>query len=74
MEGPAAAEKIRALGCDAFIVGITGNLYDDSVSYFTACGANKVLPKPLHMPDLKSLWIEYGVANTSTTSSSSSSG
>jgi CheY-like chemotaxis protein len=64
MNGPAATQKIRALGCDSFIVGITGNLFQEDVSFFKASGANKVLPKPLKMRDLEDLWIEYGVGGT----------
>lgn len=61
MNGPTAAVEIRAMGGDAFIVGITGNILPDDVSYFKACGANAVLPKPFQMSDLEGLWVEYGV-------------
>jgi CheY-like chemotaxis protein len=62
MNGPTAAQKIRALGCDSlFIVGITGNLFPEDISFFKASGANKVLPKPLKMRDLEDLWEENGV-------------
>lgn len=61
MTGPAAARKIRDLGCDSFIVGITGNVFSDDISYFLECGANKVLPKPLNVNDLMDVWKEYGI-------------
>jgi CheY-like chemotaxis protein len=61
MNGPTAAHNIRALGCDSFIVGITGNLFPEDISFFKANGANKVLPKPLTMRDLKDLWVQFGV-------------
>ena len=60
-EGPAAAKEIRTLGCDSFIVGITGNILPEDVALFKACGANVVCPKPLHMEALEELWVEYGV-------------
>jgi CheY-like chemotaxis protein len=61
MNGPTAATFIRALDCNSFIVGITGNLFPEDVSLFKARGANKVLPKPLNMCDLEDLWVKYGV-------------
>jgi CheY-like chemotaxis protein len=64
MNGPTAAKEIRGLGCDSFIVGITGNLLPADISYFKSCGANSVLPKPLDFGDLQDLWMEYGVATS----------
>jgi CheY-like chemotaxis protein len=62
MNGPTASKEIRALGCDSFIVGVTGNLLPEDISFFNACGANCVLPKPLDLVDLEDLWMEHGVA------------
>ena len=61
MNGPTAAKEMRRMGCDAFIVGITGNVLPDDVDYFISCGANEVLPKPFNITDLEGLWVEYGV-------------
>ena len=61
MDGPTAAKHIRALGCDSFIVGITGNLFPEDVSHFKSCGANLVLPKPLDMAVLMDAFIEHRV-------------
>ncbi|CAB9508843.1 sensor kinase/phosphatase LuxQ [Seminavis robusta] len=61
MDGPTAASEIRKLGCDSFIVGITGNVLPEDVMAFKAKGANAVLPKPFEMPALESLWMEYGI-------------
>ena len=61
MDGPTAARTIRQLGCSAFIVGVTGNIMPEDVLHFKNHGANAVLPKPIKIPDLKELWIEYGV-------------
>eukprot|EP00977_Amphora_coffeiformis_P024285 scaffold15349_cov89-Amphora_coffeaeformis.AAC.1 len=62
--GPTAAQAIRAMGCDSFIVGITGNLFPEDVSYFKESGANRVLGKPLAQKDLFDLWAEYGVGRS----------
>jgi len=64
MNGPASSKGIRELGCDSFIVGVTGNVLEDDVTFFKSCGANAVLAKPLDFTELENLWIEYGVANT----------
>jgi len=61
MNGPAAARKVREMGCDVFIVGVTGNLLAEDVKHFRDCGANAVLPKPFPMVELESLWIEEGI-------------
>jgi len=63
MNGPEAAKRIRALGSDVFIVGITGNLLPEDVRYFRLCGANAVLPKPLKIDDLEVLLVEHAVAS-----------
>lgn len=66
MSGPAAAREVRSLGCDVFIVGVTGNLLPEDVSHFLSCGANAVLPKPFTISHLEDLWMEYSVVPTST--------
>ena len=60
MKGPDAAAAVRKLGCDAVIVGITGNTLPEDVQYFKANGANAVLPKPLDIKDLEDVWA-FGV-------------
>ena len=61
MDGPTAARKIRELGCDAFIVGITGNVLPEDVTYFQNSGANCVMPKPINMESLEGIWDEFGI-------------
>ena len=61
MNGPTAAKKMRELGCDTFIVGITGNVLPEDVEHFRSQGANEVLPKPFNISDLEELLMEYGV-------------
>ncbi|KAL3940762.1 MAG: hypothetical protein SGARI_000848 [Bacillariaceae sp.] len=63
MDGPTAAQEIRKLGCDSFIVGVTGNVMQEDVKTFKDAGANAVLPKPLKMEDLEALWYEYDIKN-----------
>ncbi|KAL7546279.1 hypothetical protein ACHAWF_009622 [Thalassiosira exigua] len=61
MNGPTASSLIRQLGCDAFIVGITGNVLSDDVQYFKSKGANAILPKPVRLSDLEDLFVEYQI-------------
>jgi CheY-like chemotaxis protein len=61
MDGPTASRKIREMGCDAFLVGVTGNVMPEDINFFKAAGANSVLAKPVKLPDLEALWVEYGV-------------
>lgn len=61
LNGPLATKKIREMGSDAFIVGITGALFSEQINHFVECGANRVLPKPLNMSALMDTWMEHGV-------------
>jgi len=63
MDGPTATQKIRSIGCDSFIVGITGNVLPQDVEHFKMCGADGVLGKPFQVEELESMWIEYGVTS-----------
>jgi CheY-like chemotaxis protein len=58
LNGPTAAKQMRRLGCDAMIVGVTGNLMREDVEYFKENGADEVLPKPFKMKDLVRFWDE----------------
>ena len=60
LNGPNACEQIRDMGCDVYIVGITGNTLDDDVQHFKSKGANAVLPKPVKLEVLEDLFVEYG--------------
>ena len=59
MNGPEATKRIRQNGCNALIVGVTGNMFPEDTRTFLASGANDVLPKPFKMDALNSLWEEY---------------
>ena len=58
MNGPTATGLIRELGCDVFIIGVTGNVLADDVQYFRIKGANAILPKPVDMSALDELFVE----------------
>jgi signal transduction histidine kinase/CheY-like chemotaxis protein len=60
-DGPTAAQKVRALGIGVYMVGITGNVLPEDVNHFKQCGVNEVMAKPVKLPDLESLWMEYGI-------------
>lgn len=64
MDGPTACKHIRDMGCDSFIVGLTGNVMPEDIEHFKSCGANGVLPKPLKMHLLEEMWVEYGVVGS----------
>mmetsp|Transcript_23050 Transcript_23050/g.37644 ORF Transcript_23050/g.37644 Transcript_23050/m.37644 type:complete len:322 (+) Transcript_23050:148-1113(+) len=61
LNGPNACQQIRDMGCDVFIVGVTGNTLDDDVQYFKSKGANVVLLKPVNLVALENLFVEYGL-------------
>lgn len=58
MNGPEAVKQIRKSGSDVFVIGLTGNIMADDVSYFHACGANAVFPKPFRVRELETLLAE----------------
>ena len=47
--GPDATKRLRGMGCNAFVVGVTGNVLADDVAYFKSMGADAVLPKPVNV-------------------------
>mmetsp|Transcript_3851 Transcript_3851/g.8809 ORF Transcript_3851/g.8809 Transcript_3851/m.8809 type:complete len:358 (+) Transcript_3851:1824-2897(+) len=66
MDGPTAVKAMRDLGCDSFIVGITGNVLPEDIELFKSKGANAVLPKPFRIAELEQLQVEHSiVARTS---------
>jgi signal transduction histidine kinase/CheY-like chemotaxis protein len=66
MNGPTTATELRAMGCDVFIVGVTGNMLAEDIAYFRSCGANAVLGKPIKIAGLDEIWSEYGITGQST--------
>jgi two-component system, sensor histidine kinase len=61
MDGPTAVMEMRAIGCDSFIVGVTGNVLPDDVALFKSKGANAVLAKPFRIAELEQLQVEHSI-------------
>jgi len=59
MDGPTATKRIRELGCNCFIVGVTGNLLPQDIDHFRAHGANAVLAKPLNVEVFESMMAGF---------------
>jgi len=49
MDGPTAANHIRALGYAGIMVAVTGNTLPEDVSHFKSQGVDEVLFKPLNI-------------------------
>jgi CheY-like chemotaxis protein len=65
MNGPTMAKELRAMGCNILIVGVTGNMLAEDVTYFRSCGADAVLGKPINIASLFEIWSEYGITGQS---------
>ena len=61
LKGPEATKKIRGMGSDSCVIGITGNVLAEDVNHFLSCGANHVLPKPVNFKKVEDLFVEHGV-------------
>ena len=57
MDGPTATQRIRALGYEGKVFGVTGNALQSDIDVFVRAGANAVLPKPLDMDRFRSLLL-----------------
>lgn len=68
LNGPDASKKIRSLGCDSYIIGVTGNVMAEDVGHFIACGANTICHKPVDIRKIEDLWVEHGLIDHVTTS------
>jgi CheY-like chemotaxis protein len=55
MNGPSATARLRELGCECLIVGVTGNVLSHDVAFFKEHGADAVLPKPLVLEHFEEL-------------------
>ena len=61
MNGIEATEKIRKLGYENPIIGVTGNVMDDDVEKFKKKGVDEVLGKPVKNDDLRELLARYKI-------------
>ena len=55
MDGPTAIHRIRELGYQGQIIGLTGNVLGSEIETMRQAGANKVLSKPVQLSDIESL-------------------
>ena len=55
MDGPTAVERLRALGYDGLIIGLTGNGMEEDLQYFRNKGVDFVIIKPMKIQDLVSI-------------------
>ncbi|KAJ1407515.1 histidine kinase-like ATPase, partial [Ochromonadaceae sp. CCMP2298] len=49
MNGPTSTKNLREMGCDSYIVGVTGNVMQEDMDVFHEHGADAVLAKPLRI-------------------------
>ena len=59
LDGPGATEKLRELGCNCFIAGVTGNVLPADIALFQQAGANSVLAKPLNIETFESVFKSH---------------
>lgn len=58
MDGPTASSKMRSLGYDGVIIGVTGNSLQSDMNNFVSHGADRVMTKPLDLTALESVLEE----------------
>ena len=60
LNGPNATKMIRDKGCcRIMIIGVTGNVLTEDVSYFIEMGANHVLAKPVNLFAIEQCWEKF---------------
>ena len=57
-DGVEATSRLREMGVDVPIVGLTGNALDSETAEFAAAGAEFVLTKPVNSEDLKQALVK----------------
>lgn len=72
LDGPGATKKLRELGCQALIIGVTGNVLPADIDHFKSHGANTVLGKPLSLEAFESHLRAFKAARKVTASERSS--
>merc|ERR1712130_444421 len=56
LRGPEASQKLRDMGFNGIILGITGNVLKEDVDFFKEHGADEVLPKPVSIDAMQNAW------------------
>jgi signal transduction histidine kinase/CheY-like chemotaxis protein len=64
--GPEATKKIRRMGYKGLVIGVTGNVLDEDIEFFMQRGADDVMPKPVSLKGLKSVWSKLAAASEGT--------
>ena len=59
MKGPTATGHLRNMGCTVPIIGVTGNLLPNDITFFIAQGANEVFGKPLNLARFEEFMREH---------------
>jgi CheY-like chemotaxis protein len=59
MNGPTAAKRIREMGYEGVIFGVTGNALPEDIQTFRSHGADQVLMKPVKVKVLEAAIKEY---------------
>lgn len=59
LNGPDATRKIRELGFEGAIFGVTGNVLAEDVAVFTDHGADDVVAKPVKFAKIAECWTSY---------------
>ena len=59
MNGPTSTGHLRAMGCTVPIIGVTGNLLPNDITFFKVQGANEVLGKPLNISRFEEFMREH---------------
>ena len=66
MRGTEAAQRIRQLGYNGVIIGVTGNALPEDVKDFIDHGADAVIPKPFDIDVFKRYVSEYHIKTIET--------
>lgn len=56
LNGPLATQKLRQHGCQALVIGVTGNVLAEDVKYFKDMGADEVFAKPVQVSLIEEYW------------------
>ncbi|KAJ1417052.1 hypothetical protein B484DRAFT_434341 [Ochromonadaceae sp. CCMP2298] len=73
MNGPTATSHLREMGCDCFIIGVTGNVMQADKDVFKSAGADAVLAKPLRIEIFESMPLPTTPTQMASLASSKSS-
>ena len=64
MNGPTATKRLREMGCQVPVLGVTGNLLPEDVKFFKEHGADQVFGKPLNLTRFEEFMRDHSVGRT----------